>query len=266
MPLQNFVDGGLPLIAASWLNKVDVLLTTVFQDAVTPAQALAALGFSAYGISLVTVADAAAARTLLGATSTGSALFTTASAAAARATLGATAVGGSVFTAADATAARTAIGATATGAALFTTASVAAAQATLGGLATGISLFGTATPAAARTILGLTTTTGTSGSIQIGTQLIQWGTGTVPANAAAYKNSTTVTFATAFASAPTFCIATSRTATGSSTAGVVATCACTGESTTQMTVNADVTEDDSTAAYKLSIATDFFYLAIGTAV
>lgn len=132
MPLQNFIDGSAPVIGATWLNKVDRLMFTVFQEAATVNQALSALGFSAYGISLTTAADAAAARTALGASATGTALFVAASASSARSTLGATTVGGNLFTAADADAARSTLGATSVGEDLFTAANAAAARSTLG--------------------------------------------------------------------------------------------------------------------------------------
>lgn len=132
MPLQNFVDGGPPTIDAPWLNAVDVLLFTVFNNAATPAQAMAALGFSATGISIVTAANEAAVLTALGATATGISVFQAASAAAAVTAIGGTATGASVFTAASASAARTAIGMTATGSSVATAASAAAGRTALG--------------------------------------------------------------------------------------------------------------------------------------
>lgn len=109
MALTNFVDRAT-VIAAAWLNKLDVLYVTVFDEATTKAGAKTALGITSTGDSIITAASAAAARTVLGSTSTGDALFTTASAAAARTTLGATSTGDAVFIAASASAARTAIG------------------------------------------------------------------------------------------------------------------------------------------------------------
>lgn len=47
MPLQNFVDNQLPTIKAAWLNIVDVLTTSVFASAATPAAARTAIGLSA---------------------------------------------------------------------------------------------------------------------------------------------------------------------------------------------------------------------------
>lgn len=44
MPLQNFVDKVGPVVSAAWLNMVDVLSTTVFNNAATPTQARTALG------------------------------------------------------------------------------------------------------------------------------------------------------------------------------------------------------------------------------
>ena len=43
MPLQNFVDGGLPTIKAAWLNALDVFYTTLFNSSTTAAQARTAL-------------------------------------------------------------------------------------------------------------------------------------------------------------------------------------------------------------------------------
>jgi|SRR5712664_2473077 len=43
MPLQNFVDNQLPTIKAAWLNIVDVLTTSVFASAATPAAARTAI-------------------------------------------------------------------------------------------------------------------------------------------------------------------------------------------------------------------------------
>lgn len=70
-PLQNFVDGKAPTIGATWLNKIDAFVNTLFASATTAAQALAALGFSVFGISLGQTANAAAARTLLVAAQSG---------------------------------------------------------------------------------------------------------------------------------------------------------------------------------------------------
>jgi hypothetical protein len=132
MPLQNYVDGELPLIHAAWLNEVDVLLVTVFQNATTADAALNALGLSAFGKSFVTAADAAAGRTALGASAVGSSVFAASSAAVARGALGSTTVGDAVFVASDAAAARSAIGMTATGSAVATAASAAAARSAIG--------------------------------------------------------------------------------------------------------------------------------------
>lgn len=65
MPLQSFIDNELPTIKAAWLNGVDVLYFTVFAAATTVGQALTALGFSAFGISLSQAANAAAGRAVL---------------------------------------------------------------------------------------------------------------------------------------------------------------------------------------------------------
>lgn len=43
LPLQNFVDGEEPTINADWLNEVDQLKVTVFDNSVTPAEARDAL-------------------------------------------------------------------------------------------------------------------------------------------------------------------------------------------------------------------------------
>lgn len=132
MPLQNFTDGGLPLIHAAWLNEVDALLVTVFQNAETVDEALTALGATTVGKAVLQAVAAADARTALGATSTGSSVFTAATAAAARGALGSTAVGDALFIAATAAAARSAIGATTVGAAVLTAANEAAGRAALG--------------------------------------------------------------------------------------------------------------------------------------
>jgi hypothetical protein len=47
MPLQNFQTGSV--ISAAWLNGVDILATTVFQNATTVPQALTALGLTGVG-------------------------------------------------------------------------------------------------------------------------------------------------------------------------------------------------------------------------
>lgn len=47
MPLQNFIAKSLPAISAAWLNVVDALKFTVFDDATTKAQARAALSLDA---------------------------------------------------------------------------------------------------------------------------------------------------------------------------------------------------------------------------
>lgn len=132
MPLQDFVDGGPPTINASWLNAVDQLLFTVFQNAVTPAQAMAALGFSATGISIVTAANAAEVLTALGAGTAGLAVFQSETEANARTALGVSAVGDDVFTAADQAAARTAIGMTTVGSNVATATTQALGRAALG--------------------------------------------------------------------------------------------------------------------------------------
>jgi len=75
MALQNFSDGELPLIGASWLNKIDVFVTTLFADATTVAAALAALEGTAIGIAVFQAANQAAGRSAIdAAASNGSAL------------------------------------------------------------------------------------------------------------------------------------------------------------------------------------------------
>lgn len=46
MPLQSFVDNNLPTIKAAWLNAVDVLYFTVFNQAATVAEARTALSLT----------------------------------------------------------------------------------------------------------------------------------------------------------------------------------------------------------------------------
>lgn len=78
MALQNFVDY-VSTVSASWLNKVDVLLDTVFQNATTAAQARTALGVTATGADTayclksnnLSDVTAATARTNLGAAASG---------------------------------------------------------------------------------------------------------------------------------------------------------------------------------------------------
>lgn len=48
MPLQNFIARALPTIKAAWLNQVDVLKFTVFDDATTKSAAVTALGLQPY--------------------------------------------------------------------------------------------------------------------------------------------------------------------------------------------------------------------------
>lgn len=134
MPLQGFVQGGPPTINADWLNGVDVLFYTVFQEASTVNEALSALGAAAVGIAVFQSSTEGDAQDALGATTVGKALFTAASASAGRTTLGAGATGSS----------------------LFTSASQAAALAILGGTATGIAVLQAADQAAGRTALGIT--------------------------------------------------------------------------------------------------------------
>jgi len=81
-----------------------------FQPLDADLTAIAALSTTSFGRSLLTQADAAAARTTLGGTVTGVSLFTAADAAAARTAAGASATGSSLFTAADAAAGRSTLG------------------------------------------------------------------------------------------------------------------------------------------------------------
>jgi hypothetical protein len=132
--MQNFVDGSTPTIGATWLNKLDVLLVTVFDEATTPEEALTALGAATVGLEVFQSADIATALAALDGTATGIA----------------------VFQAANAAAARTAIGAGATGTSLITAATAAAALGTLEATATGIAVLQAANAAAARTAIGVT--------------------------------------------------------------------------------------------------------------
>lgn len=56
MPLQNFVDGGLPTIKAAWLNAVDAFYFTLFNSATTTSAARTAL--DVYSTTQVDAADA----------------------------------------------------------------------------------------------------------------------------------------------------------------------------------------------------------------
>lgn len=71
MALQNFVDGQTPLIGATWLNKIDAFYTTLFNSAITAAQALTALGATSVGTALFQAATAAAARAAITAAASG---------------------------------------------------------------------------------------------------------------------------------------------------------------------------------------------------
>ncbi len=66
MPLTNFVDKEPPYIVAAWLNSVDVLLVTVFDNATSKAEALTALGATSLGESLFSAANPAAVFSALG--------------------------------------------------------------------------------------------------------------------------------------------------------------------------------------------------------
>lgn len=103
----------------------------------------------------------------------------------------------------------------------------------------------------------------TTTNIRIGDLMLIWGTGTVPAAPTAKTSSTSVTFSTAFTSAPYFAVANNTNAGGSTPSGAMAVLACTGLSTTGMTVTANVPDDDSNNNWKLGNATPFSFLAIG---
>lgn len=94
MPLQNFVDGSTPLIGAAWLNKVDVLMFTVFQEASTATAARTALGGTATGVSLFTAVSASTALDALGAGATGKTMLAAVNAAGGRTAIGAAALAG----------------------------------------------------------------------------------------------------------------------------------------------------------------------------
>jgi hypothetical protein len=71
MPLQNFVANSLPKISATWLNKLDVFYTTLFNSATTAAAARAALGSTTVGDAVFIAASTSAGRTALGAANSG---------------------------------------------------------------------------------------------------------------------------------------------------------------------------------------------------
>jgi hypothetical protein len=99
--------------------------------------------------------------------------------------------------------------------------------------------------------------------VQIGEYRRVWGTGTVAAAATLYKNTATVTFDTAFDTAPFEIVLTNTTPGGSSTYGKVATLAASSITTNGFTVTADVSEDDSQSQHKLANATTFMWAAAG---
>lgn len=103
------------------LQSISGLTTSANQMIYTTgANTYATASITSYGRSLVSSADASAARTTLGATATGGAVFTASSQSAARTSIGATTIGATIFTAADASAVRTAIGGTTVGTNLYT--------------------------------------------------------------------------------------------------------------------------------------------------
>lgn len=99
--------------------------------------------------------------------------------------------------------------------------------------------------------------------IQIGDYLEQFGTGTVAAAPSAQTNNVVIVFAKAFDSTPVKFTLTNTTPGGSTGSGRVASLAYTGLSTTQVTVTANVGEDDTQSQYKLTNATTFSYTVGG---
>jgi len=71
MALQNFIDNSLPTIKAAFLNGIDILKTTIFDDATTKPAARTALGATTVGDAVFIAVDEAAARTAIGAAASG---------------------------------------------------------------------------------------------------------------------------------------------------------------------------------------------------
>ncbi len=103
----------------------------------------------------------------------------------------------------------------------------------------------------------------TTTTIRIGDLMMQWGTGTVPAAPTAKTSSVSVTYGTAFTATPYFAVANNTNSGGSTPSGAMAVLACSGASTTGMTVTANVPDDDSNNNWKLGNATPFSYFVVG---
>jgi hypothetical protein len=102
-----------------------------------------------------------------------------------------------------------------------------------------------------------------TGYIRIGTLLIQWGTGTVPAASGAQTANVAVEFGEAFSATPYAVIPTLSNSGGSTASGRFAALAATSLSTTGATITANVGEDDDRSDFKLTNSTPFTYVAIG---
>lgn len=102
-----------------------------------------------------------------------------------------------------------------------------------------------------------------TGFIRIGTLLIQWGTGTVPAASGAQTANVAITFGEAFSATPYAVIPTLSNSGGSTASGRFAALAATSLSTTGATITANVGEDDTRSDFKLTNSTPFTYVAIG---
>lgn len=105
-----------------------------------------------------------------------------------------------------------------------------------------------------------------TGSIRIGTLLIQWGSDTVPAASGAQTANKSVTFPQAFSATPYVVTPVLTNSGGSTASGRFAALAATSLSTTGCTITANVGEDDSQSQYKMSNTTPFSYVAIGPTV
>ena len=105
-----------------------------------------------------------------------------------------------------------------------------------------------------------------AGSIRIGTLLIQWGTGTVPAAAGAQTANVAIVFGEAFSATPYVVTPSLTNSGGSTSSGRFAALAATSLSTTGCTITANVGEDDTQSQYKLGNSTPFSYIAIGPTV
>lgn len=103
----------------------------------------------------------------------------------------------------------------------------------------------------------------TSTSVRIGTLLIQWGTGTVPAAPTAKTNSVNIVFPTAFNGTAYYVGPVNKTPGGSTSSGACAVLSSSAESDTGATITANIPDDDSNSNWKLGNATNFSYIAIG---